>query len=839
MTENNKSKDQLIVELAELRLRKDTLIEALEARCRRSEQALRIETEFNDSLIQSSPVLFIAVAPDGSALFMNEMMLTTLGYTCDEVIGLDYVNNFVPAHERTRTANIFKQAALSKTGIFNEHPVMTKDGRELLVEWHGRSVFKNDGELNFFFAVGIDITDRRLYEKSLRRAYKDLERRYEGKIAELHKTYELLRHEMSERQRVEEALQERDERYWSTFHANPSSLTITRINDGRYIQVNEGFLRQTGYKKEEVIGKTPFELDIFVNPGDRQRFISVLKDLGEVSGFELKYRTKDGITKYTLLSAKPIRFDGEDCLITVVTDISELKRAEESLRESEEENRLIVENASDGIFVFQAGVIKFANPRCIDITGYSPGELNQKSFFDLVHSEDLPLVRSICLEPKTKETAGNRYPIRLSHRSGRPVWVEITAVPITWEARPAVLSFLRDINAQKQLEREQEKLEGQLRQAQKIQAIGTLAGGIAHDFNNILAAIIGYSEMALNEAIDTSRSHRWLTRVMEASHRAKELVHQILMFSRQDEKKRRSVEIATVVKEALKLVRASIPSTIEIELNINSDAGFILADPTQIHQVIMNLATNAAHAMDADGGILSVEISDLIMEEGKMSQGLSLKPGHYVELTLGDTGSGMTQEVRDRIFEPFFTTKDQGEGTGMGLSVVHGIVKSHDGGIDVFSEPGKGSTFHLYFPQMAHARPEETTVTRQIPRGHEHILFIDDEPMVADMIKDLLENLGYQVTAMTNPVEGLETFCAKPDQFDLVITDQTMPKIVGIELARRVSAFRPEIPVILCIGFDEPQLAEKAQLAGIRQIMVKPFSKRELAELIRQVLDQK
>ncbi|MBF0525808.1 MAG: PAS domain S-box protein [Deltaproteobacteria bacterium] len=839
MAENNKSKDQLIAELAELRLRKDTLIEALEARCRRSEQALRIETEFNDSLIQSSPVLFIAVAPDGTVLFMNEMMLTTLGYSCDEVIGLDYVNSFVPEHDRTRTANIFKQAALSKTGILNEHPVMTKDGRELLVEWHGRSVYKNDGELNFFFAVGIDITDRRLYEKSLRRAYKDLERRYEGKITELHKTYELLRHEMSERQRVEEALQERDERYWSTFHANPSSLTITRINDGRYIQVNEGFLRQAGYKKEEIIGKTPFDLDIFVNPGDRQRFISILKDLGEVSGFELKYRTKDGISKYTLLSAKPIRFDGEDCLITVVTDISELKRTEESLRESEEENRLIVENASDGIFVFQAGVIKFVNPRGIDITGYSPGELNQKPFFDLVHSDDLPLVRSIFLEPKTKEAAGNRYPIRLLHQSGHPVWAEITAVPITWEARPAVLSFLRDINAQKQLEMEQEKLEGQLRQAQKIQAIGTLAGGIAHDFNNILAAIIGYSEMALNEAVDTSRSHRWLTRVMEASHRAKELVNQILMFSRQDEKKRRSVEIATVVKEALKLVRASIPSTIEIKLDISSDTGFILADPTQIHQVIMNLATNAAHAMDADGGILSVEISDLIMEEGKMSQGLSLKPGHYVELSIGDTGSGMTQEVRDRIFEPFFTTKDQGEGTGMGLSVVHGIVKSHDGGIDVFSEPGKGSTFHLYFPKMAGSRPEETPVTGQIPTGHEPILFIDDESMVADMAKDLLENLGYLVTAMTDPIEALEIFCAKPGRFDLIITDQTMPKLVGIELAKRVFAFRPEIPVILCIGFDEPQLVEKAKLAGICQIIVKPFSKRELAELIRQVLDEK
>jgi len=444
-------------------------------------------------------------------------------------------------------------------------------------------------------------------------------------------------------------------------------------------------------------------------------------------------------------------------------------------------------------------------------------------------------------------------------------------------------------------EEEKKELEGQLRQAQKMQAIGTLAGGIAHDFNNILFPIVGYTEMAMGDLPEESVTRSNLEEVLKAANRATGLVRQILTFSRQSEQERKPLKIQPIIKEALKLLRASIPSTIEISQNIDKGCGAILADPIQIHQVMMNLCTNAYHAMREKGGVLAVSLSNVDFgppcpswcdSESKMlmqskpglgqgrdvvgtgccacksglGQGLrsadlekhhkhsafriphseiELVPGSYLRLTVSDTGHGIEHADMERIFEPYFTTKGPGKGAGMGLAVVHGIARSHGGYITVYSEPGEGATFHVYLPRIDSSAIAPVTVsTESVPNGKERILLTDDEEQIVNMVQQMLERLGYHVTARTSSVEALEAFRTQPEKFDLVITDQTMPNMTGAELAQKLMGIRPDIPIILCTGFSEVIPEEKARAMGFQDYVMKPIVKSEMARIIRRVLDQ-
>jgi signal transduction histidine kinase/ActR/RegA family two-component response regulator len=393
----------------------------------------------------------------------------------------------------------------------------------------------------------------------------------------------------------------------------------------------------------------------------------------------------------------------------------------------------------------------------------------------------------------------------------------------------------------KRIEEEKARIENQLRQAQKMEAIGTLAGGIAHDFNNILAPIIGYTEMTLNDVPQSSPMHYDLKQVLKAAHRARDLVRQILSFSRhRKEQQRTPVNISTIVKEALKLLRASLPSSIEIRQDVQE--GMALADATQIHQVLINLCTNADHAMGGSG-MLDVSLKEVALSSNDLSSlsmsTMDLNPGSYLKLSVSDTGHGMDASTMQRIFDPYFTTKEVGKGSGLGLSVVHGIVKRHEGMIGVRSEPGKGSAFEVYIPKIE-SRPDKTgEIHLALPKGTEHILIVDDEQMVADIGVIMLERLGYRVTAKTNALEALDVFRARPEEFDLIITDYTMPHMNGIDLARELLLLRPDIPVILCTGFSEKVTDQAAKDVGIRGSAMKPLDRRQLAELVRSALDNK
>ncbi len=388
-------------------------------------------------------------------------------------------------------------------------------------------------------------------------------------------------------------------------------------------------------------------------------------------------------------------------------------------------------------------------------------------------------------------------------------------------------------------EEERRALEAQLRQAQKMEAIGTLAGGIAHDFNNILAAILGYTELAKQKMIPESEPDHCLVQVLRATYRAKELVRQILAFSRKGEQEMKSMRIQCVVKEALKLLRASLPASIEIQQRIGVDCRPILADPTRIHQIILNLCTNASHAMEAKGGTLSVLLEDTALGEEE-AQGQGLAAGDYVLLVVSDTGHGMGKEVMDHIFEPYFTTKERGKGAGMGLAIVHGLVKASGGKISVASTIGQGTTFRILFPQVRDKAGEEAPpkISVSSGQGSERIFVIDDEQAIVAMEKIALERLGYQVQLFADSEEALAAFRADPQGCDLVVTDQTMPHLSGMDLAKAFLAIRPDLPIILSTGYSSQASEEDAARIGIRRFIMKPVNIADLAAAIREILDQ-
>jgi PAS domain S-box-containing protein len=522
-------------------------------------------------------------------------------------------------------------------------------------------------------------------------------------------------------------------------------------------------------------------------------------------------------------------------------EIIERKQAEKALRGSDEKYRAILETIEEGYFeVDLAGNLTFLNDSLCKILGYSRNKLLDMNNRCYTTPETAKKMHHDFKQVYRTGKSMSLTDYEIISKDGIKRVVELSSSLIRNDQnRPIGFhGIVRDISERLQAEEEKKKIETQLQQSQKMEAIGTLAGGIAHDFNNILSLIIGYTELAIGNLPEDSRARSNMNKLLKAGERAKDLVKQILTFSRHTEQEQKPVLIHPIIKEALKLLRSTLPTTIEIRQNISS-ANMVLADPTQIHQVIMNLCTNAYHAMNEKGGVLEVSLTDIELDSEFTGKHLNAYPGPYLRLTVSDTGHGIEKKVIDRVFEPYYTTKGKSGGTGMGLAVVHGIVKSHGGIITVYSKPDKGSTFNVFLPRFEGAEVVEETDIRlgRIQTGKERILFIDDEPAIVDIAKGMLEHLGYKVQVRTSPIEALSAFKALSDKFDLIISDMTMPKMTGDELAKEFMAIRPDIPIILCTGFSEHINEEKAKAIGIRKFVMKPFVMREMAEAIRQVLE--
>ncbi len=551
-----------------------------------------------------------------------------------------------------------------------------------------------------------------------------------------------------------------------------------------------------------------------------------------------------------LLQDITVRKQAEEALKKYSEDLEEMVRlrtaeltsANESLRDSEALFRTSFENATVGVCLIGAdGRFRSANNTLCTMLGYTQDELRQKSFSDITHGEDRVIGETFVKNALLGNTVSASYEKRYLHKDGHIVWVEVSS---TFVNNPAgdfqyFITHVQDITGRKKSEEEKLRLESQLLQSQKMEAIGTLAGGIAHDFNNILGGILGYMELVQRRyvAADHQASH-YIEVAIKGIHRASDLISQILTFSRSEEQKRKPLEMNHLIKEALKLLQAILPSTIEMRQDIVSSQRTILADPTQIHQIVMNLCTNAAHAMKEKGGILEVSLHQIVFESDKHLPHHDLKIDvEYELLTVRDTGYGIDKETINRIFDPFFTTKKPGEGTGLGLAVVYGIIRNHGGAITVESKRGKGTVFCVYIPTITQAKVEIDESSRAVACGEERIMFVDDETALTAIFKIQLEDLGYSVDVHNDPIVALDAFKQNPSHYDLVITDMTMPHMMGTILASKLIRVRADIPVMLLTGVIDRIDQDYLRRCGICKMILKPIPIKKLAQEIRQVLD--
>jgi PAS domain S-box-containing protein len=752
------------------------------------------------AIVESSEDVIIGKNLDGIITSWNRGAEKIYGYTASEIIGKP-ISTLLPPGLEDEVLHILGKIASGEHIEHYETVRRRKDGRDIFMSLTISPIRNAEGRIVGASTIGQDITERK---------------------------------------RAEEALRSSEEQFRTLVESAPDAIVIQA--EGRFAYLNHAAVRLYGAaSEEELLGHAIVER---IHPDHRAKVLERIRLINDeakrTQPIELKHVKLDGTTVYVESNAVPIRYRNSKGALVFLRDITERKKVETSLLLSEERYSRLFEDAVLGIFrSTPEGKIINVNPAYARMFGFdSPEEAKSRVndvavdlYVDPSHRNEVvrmildargPSRTEILYRRKDGSTfTGNLHAWAVRDREGKFLYLE---------------GFVEDITERKLAEEQKAKLEAELQQAQKLEAIGTLAGGIAHDFNNILQPIMGYTEMELHGLSPSNPLRKSLEQVLKASLRAKELIRQILAISRSTKEQHRiPTDISSIIKEALNLLRSSLPSSIELRQKIRK--GVALADPTQIHQVLMNLCTNAAHAMDGKG-ILEVRMSPVDLSESDLTDQaiFDLKPGAYLRLTVSDTGCGMDAETRERIFDPYFTTKEVGKGSGLGLAVINGIVKRHEGAITVQSEPGKGTTFSIYFPRLD-SRPEATMQVEDPPqRGSERILLVDDEPALMEMATSILERLGYKVTGQTDSVTALEVFRVSPDEFDLIITDYTMPNLTGMDLAKEVRRIRPDIRIMLCTGFSEKITPDHMKELGVGLLM-KPYGMREISEAIRKTLD--
>ncbi len=625
--------------------------------------------------------------------------------------------------------------------------------------------------------------------------------------------------DITEHRKADKALRESENKFRLAFANAQDAIIWIDGESGTIVNCNKAMEDLLGRRRREIVGQ---HHTLFYPKDKAQEYHNLLGESEQHSNsnIEAEILTKSEDIRIVTIAISTMTVEGSRIVQGIMRDITQSKRA---LKEIENLAKFPSEDPNPVLRVSKDCTVLYSNDAGMPVLKTWKCRVDQA----------VPEPWATRIDGVYHSGQGAAF--ELDCDDGHTFYM--TLQPIVGSSYVNVYGL--DVTQRKKAEKAKMELELQLSQKQKMEAIGTLAGGIAHDFNNILAAMQGYLELSLDDLEADNPIRNNLEQVLSCSNRAIKLVKQILTFSRKDQENqgKEPVQINSIVKEALEMLRSSLPKTIKICRRIHADTSFVLSNPTQIHQILVNLCTNASHAMRQNGGLLEVSLTDVAFESDKRIGDEYLNRGSYVKLSVSDSGCGMEKETLERIFEPFFTTKKVNEGTGLGLSVVHGIIKSHGGAITVSSEPGKGTTFDIFLPKIEDAAFETPQLSEPVPRDKEVILLVDDEEMVVDVTGKILERLGFAVVAKTSSLDALETFQEKPDEFDLVITDQVMPNMTGTQLAKKLISIRPDIPVILCSGFPENINLEEVESIGIKKFIMKPIGRNIIAKIIRAVLD--
>ena len=702
---------------------------------------------------------------------------------------------------------------------------------------------------------------------------------YERQAEELAEGKATLQQKNDAMERTNRSLRLNERWYRTLFDTSGDMVLAYSVTDdampGAFVDANACACERLEYDRDKLLTMTPLDVETVKGPGSGTRpghtgmellTLSNVEILGRDSTFAtrniqllIRQVLKESVTVYTSgyvtrsgkmipvqITATRTELNGRPVIVCVSHDITTRRRAEFALRESEQRFEDFFDNSPIGAVTYNANrEIIDVNAACLRMFGV-PDRV-EFAKFDPFNNPFVP----DSARQSVQSGASARYEavvdfdevkqtgLFVTSRTGKAnfdVLINSLGTDHDFNARGHLVQ-IQDISQRRAAEAALREREGQLRQAQKMEAIGTLAGGIAHDFNNILTPILGYAEMAVDHFSPGSDMREYMEEIANSSYRARELVSQILIFSRQTDSAGHPIRITSIVKEVMKQQRTALPPTIQITTSIKTDRDLVLANPTQIHQVLTNLCANAAFVMKDDGGELDLRMTSFMLGYRHRREFPQLEHGRYLRISVRDTGCGMDAETAQRVFEPFFTTKPSGEGTGMGLAVVHGIIASLGGAISMETAPGVGTVFHVVLPSIEEIPEKVTEVTEPLPSGHETVMFVDDEPVITKMAGRMLESLGYDPVVTTDSVRALEMFQQNPGRFDLVITDQVMPELTGSELSKKLLELRPELPIVMCTGFSEKISAEQAAKAGIREYVMKPIARKELAETIRRALD--
>ncbi len=813
----------------EVKARTQDLLVELDRRKNTEEKLIKSEDRLQ-GIVYSIADWIWEVDCDGRYTYCSKKVKSLLGYTPEEMIGKTLFDSIAPDDVK-KIREVFNENVAQKKPIKDlENWNIRKNEQRVCLLTNGVPIIDKNGELLGFRGVDKDITENKLKDIDLRKS---------------------------------------EEKFRTAFHTSPSAFTLTSLEDGTFLDVNDGFTKLLGYSQEEVIGQSSFVLNTWNNLKDRERLVSGLKKNGVVENLEAELKGKDGQIINGLMSARILDIDNKKALLAITQDITEKKKIERDTQALVESTAGII--GQDFFDITAANLCEWLECDCT-IIGEITSDGMVKSISMILDGESVndysyPLKGSPCEEAANEgycvyaENVTAFFPndtdlidmdavgyvgASLQGRTGEVTGVicciSRNKLSISKQTQDVMKIIAARISAEigrKVIEKEKDKLESQIGQNQKMESVGTLAGGIAHDFNNILFPILGHTEMLIEDVPKDSPFQDGLNEIYTGALRAKGLVKQILTFSRQENSELKLLKIQPIINEALKFIRATIPTTISIKQDLQADCGVIKADPTQIHQVIMNLATNASHAMEDTGGELNVRLKEIELGEYDLINS-DITPGNFACLKVTDTGKGMDKDLIKKIFDPFYTTKEKGKGTGMGLSVVHGIVNSMGGAIQVYSEPGKGTEFTVYVPvEKSYSEQQRTQVKKSIKGGNEHILLVDDEKSIIKMEEQMLKRLGYKVTSRISSIEALEAFRVNPAKFDLVITDMAMPNLSGDKLAVELIKIRSDIPILLCTGYSENTPQEKAASLSTKGFLMKPIVMKDLAQKIREVLDEK